>query len=68
MIVCLCHRVTDSQIVGHARSGCGSFEKLQAELRVATSCGACLDCARATFDAVQGACAGSCAGACARAC
>lgn len=48
MIVCICHRVSDRDIAREARS-CGSFEELQDELRVATACGACLDCAQATF-------------------
>lgn len=61
MIVCVCHRVTESQIAAHAATGCSSFEELQTELRVATGCGACHDCARATFEDARGACAGSCA-------
>lgn len=63
MIVCLCHRVSESQIAGHALAGCDSFEDLQDELRVATACGACLDCARTTFDSVKGLGAGTCGGA-----
>ncbi|MEW6706993.1 MAG: (2Fe-2S)-binding protein [Pseudomonadota bacterium] len=62
MIVCVCHRVTESQIASHALTGCSSFEELQHELRVATACGACHDCARSTFDAARGGCGGSCAG------
>jgi bacterioferritin-associated ferredoxin len=62
MIVCVCHRVTESQIAGHARSGCSSFEELQDDLRVATGCGACQECALSTFDAAREACAGSCGG------
>jgi bacterioferritin-associated ferredoxin len=50
VIVCLCHRVTERDI-GHAVSGgCGDFEQLQDELRVGTACGACLECARGTFE------------------
>jgi bacterioferritin-associated ferredoxin len=49
MIVCLCHRVSDRDIARAARSGCSSFEDLQSELRVATGCGACLECAQTTF-------------------
>ncbi len=48
MIVCVCHRVSDRDIAREARS-CSSFEELQDELLVATACGACLDCAQATF-------------------
>jgi bacterioferritin-associated ferredoxin len=49
MIVCICHRVSDRDIAAAARQGCGNFEELQDELRVATACGACHDCARDTF-------------------
>ena len=51
MIVCICHRVSDRDIAHAARAGCASFDELQDELRVATSCGACGDCARDTFEA-----------------
>jgi len=51
MIVCVCHRVSDRDIAREVGEGCGSFDALQDELRVATACGACTDCARATFDA-----------------
>jgi bacterioferritin-associated ferredoxin len=50
MIVCVCHRVSDRQIEREARSGCASFDELQADLRVGTACGACIDCARETFE------------------
>lgn len=53
MIVCVCHRVSDRDIVREAQHGCSSFEELQDELRVATACGRCGDCARATFDAAR---------------
>lgn len=62
MIVCICHRVSESQIAVHAQAGCSSFEDLQDDLRVATGCGACLDCARSTFDAARSACPGHCGG------
>jgi bacterioferritin-associated ferredoxin len=62
MIVCLCHRVTESQITRHARAGCASFEALQDELRVATACGVCLECARDTFDAAHASCGSACSG------
>jgi bacterioferritin-associated ferredoxin len=47
MIVCICHRVSDRDIARASAVG-GSFEDLQVDLGVGTSCGACLDCARAT--------------------
>jgi bacterioferritin-associated ferredoxin len=50
MIVCLCHRVSDRDIADAVRSGCGSFDQLQDDLMVASSCGACADCARDTFE------------------
>ena len=49
MIVCICHRVSDRDIARVARQGCASFDELQVELSVATSCGRCHDCARETF-------------------
>lgn len=54
MIVCICHRVSDRDIAREARLGCRSFEQLQDETRVATACGACRDCAEATFQTTTG--------------
>jgi len=54
MIVCICHRVSDRDIVREAHAGCASFEELQESLLVGTACGACLDCAHETFHAVAG--------------
>jgi bacterioferritin-associated ferredoxin len=51
MIVCVCHRVSDRDIAHAVRAGCESFDELQDELRVASGCGACSDCARDTFEA-----------------
>ncbi len=53
MIVCVCHRVSDRDIEREVRHGCESFEELQDELRVATACGRCGDCARDTFDVAR---------------
>jgi len=50
MIVCVCHRVSDRDIAIAASSGCPSFEALQDDLRVATACGACHDCACSIFE------------------
>ena len=50
MIVCLCHRVSDRDIADAVRAGCSSFNQLQDDLMVASSCGACADCARDTFE------------------
>jgi len=60
MIVCLCHRISDRDIQREVRSGTACFEQLQDDTRVASSCGACHDCARSVFDeAREGACAGA---------
>lgn len=45
MIVCVCHRISDREIVRHARAGMG-FDEIQFELGVATQCGRCEGCAR----------------------
>ncbi len=50
MIVCVCHRVSERDVEREVHHGCQSFDGLQEELRVGTACGACLDCARDTFD------------------
>jgi len=62
MIVCLCHRVSDRDIVRAVRDGTCSFDVLQDDTRVASSCGCCHDCAREVFDracAERSACAHS---------
>ncbi len=46
MYVCICHGVTDKQIRAAAGNGANSLESLSAQLRVATCCGRCADCAR----------------------
>lgn len=51
MIVCLCHRISDRDIVRAVESGTDCFEALQDETRLASSCGCCHDCAREVFDA-----------------
>jgi bacterioferritin-associated ferredoxin len=58
MIVCLCHRISDRDIHREVRSGTACFEQLQDDTRVASSCGACHDCAREVFDAALGGCGG----------
>jgi bacterioferritin-associated ferredoxin len=59
MIVCLCHRVSDRDIRAAVQSGAPSFDALKDDLRVASACGRCHDCAREVFDA---ACAQRCGG------
>jgi len=60
MIVCLCHRVSDRDITAAVRCGTSCFEVLQDDLRVASSCGSCLDCAREVFDTARVEHAGCC--------
>lgn len=60
MIVCLCHRVSESDIAREA-AGCLDFEELQDSTRVGTACGVCKEHAQATFDEAR-ACSG-CPGA-----
>lgn len=51
MIVCLCHRISDRDIRAAVAAGTRCFETLQDDLRVASSCGCCHDCAREVFEA-----------------
>ncbi|UUX95635.1 bacterioferritin-associated ferredoxin [Aquabacterium sp. J223] len=64
MIVCLCHRISDREIVQAARDGVTEFEALQDETCLSRNCGCCEAVAREIFEAAcadAGACAGSCA-------
>ena len=51
MIVCICRRISDSQIARHARAGMG-FDDIQFELGVATQCGKCGKCEGCARDVV----------------
>ncbi|MGH6648487.1 (2Fe-2S)-binding protein [Aquabacterium sp.] len=53
MIVCVCNRISDRDIVRHAQQGCSTFEDLQFELGVSTCCGSCEQCARDVFQGAQ---------------
>lgn len=53
MIVCVCHSVSDRDIVAEVHGGCASFEALQDRTCVATCCGCCEDCARQVMTAAQ---------------
>jgi bacterioferritin-associated ferredoxin len=55
MIVCVCRRVSDSQIRQAAAEGAHSLECLQFELGVATQCGRCADCASRVLCDARGA-------------
>lgn len=46
MYVCVCNAVTDRDICEAAARGVCSLEALGEELKVATCCGRCADCAR----------------------
>lgn len=46
MYVCICNAVTDREIRDAARRGVRSMEALGDQLKVATCCGNCRDCAR----------------------
>lgn len=50
MIVCICQRVSDRDIVRVVREGASCFESVQIETGVAVRCGCCRDCAREVFD------------------
>ena len=51
MIICLCHRISDRDIVRAVQAGTTCFSVLQDQTRVASSCGCCHDSAREVFDA-----------------
>ncbi|MEP7296669.1 MAG: (2Fe-2S)-binding protein [Burkholderiales bacterium] len=55
MIVCVCRRVSDSQIRQAAAEGAHSLECLQFDLGVATQCGRCADCASRVLCDARGA-------------
>lgn len=46
MYVCVCHGVTDKDIVKAIDGGIHTMEGLSNELMVGTCCGRCSDCAR----------------------
>lgn len=46
MYVCICHKVTDKQIEKAADDGLCTMQDLSAQLKVASCCGKCGDCAR----------------------
>ena len=50
MYVCICNSVTDRQIRKAAARGVRTVEQLGEELKVATCCGRCRDCARGILD------------------
>lgn len=46
MYVCVCNKVTDGQIREACRNGATSMRCLKQQLKVATCCGRCHDCAK----------------------
>ena len=46
MFVCICNKVTDAQIRDACAQGASSIDCLKHQLKVATCCGRCEDCAR----------------------
>jgi bacterioferritin-associated ferredoxin len=51
MIVCLCHRISDREIVQAARDGVTDFEALQDDTCLSRNCGCCETVAREIFEA-----------------
>lgn len=55
MIVCVCNKVSDRDIVAAIEAGADSVEDIQIQLGVATCCGQCLDYAESLVaDVKQG--------------
>jgi bacterioferritin-associated ferredoxin len=50
MIVCICNRITESQVRKAARAGCPTPEKAYACLGREVQCGCCLDYAQDIID------------------
>ena len=46
MYVCICHKVTDTAIRNAVQSGADTLDALCRDLKVASCCGRCEDCAR----------------------
>lgn len=46
MYVCVCHQVSDKDIHRAVSQGAKSLDCLSKELKVATCCGRCADCAK----------------------
>lgn len=53
MFVCVCNKVTDHQIREACDRGCNSLQSLKDELKVATCCGRCQDCAHSLLRSCQ---------------
>ena len=53
MYVCICNSVTDRDIRKAAKNGVNTLEALSQQLKVATCCGRCADCAQDLLDAIE---------------
>ncbi len=53
MYVCICNSVTDREIREAAKNGANSLEALSHQLKVATCCGRCSDCALNLLDSIN---------------
>jgi len=54
MIVCICNRITESEVREAARDGAPTPEKAYARLGCEVQCGCCLDYAQEIIDAERG--------------
>ena len=54
MIVCICNRITESEVRKSARKGAASPEAAYACLRCEVQCGCCFDYAQEIIDAERG--------------
>ena len=46
MYVCICKKITDTQILQEVERGASSINEISAKLGVATQCGKCKNCAK----------------------
>ena len=59
MIVCLCRRVTESEIEDHARAGARTIVQLQEKISVCDNCRVCESFVQDVLNTVAGECDGS---------
>ena len=53
MYVCICNNVTDREIRDAVKNGVTTLEALSQQLKVATCCGRCSDCALNLLDSIN---------------
>lgn len=53
MYVCICNSVTDRDIRKAAKNGANTLDALSQQLKVATCCGRCADCAQDLLDSIE---------------